>query len=340
MLDFIFAVILLVLVLIAIDLRKSYHAVPKKELKYRARHDDQLADKLYRAAAYGPTLDFLLWLVIIIGTAISLVLLTKIVSLWFCVFVVAIVLWLAFAWLPNTRFSKVSETIAKLCTPAVAALLNILQPLVERYHRWTKTSPERQSHTGVYDKAGLKDLLKRQKSQPDSRLSDNQLDIMIRSLDLDTTKVVAICLPWSKVKVIKEIEAIGPILLDELHKSSQSFIPVFEDAKKKNLVGILNMNKLTIDSRGIVSDCMDRNIYYLNEDDTLDEAIKAVAITNYPAFIVVDDQQHFVGLLSFNDIVEQLMGHIPGDNFEQYASIDQVASKNKDDSKELADKAI
>ena len=176
MLDLIFAVLLLALVLIAIDLRKSYHALPPKELKHRIRYGDKLAEKLYRAAAYGQTLDVFLWMVIIIGTAVSLVLLTQIVPLLLSIVLVALVMWLAFAWLPKTRVSKASDQIVSWFTPAVASLLNYLNPLVLRYHSLTKTSSEKPSHSGIYDKAGLNELLKKQKAQDDNRISKEQLE--------------------------------------------------------------------------------------------------------------------------------------------------------------------
>lgn len=329
MLDYFIAVFLLLIVLLAIELRKTYHAVPKKELRYRASHGDQLAEKLYRAAAYDSTLDVFLWLIIILGAAGSLVLFNRVAPLWLSFIGIVLLLWLGFAWLPKAKVSKFTRKLVIMVTPPVAGILNYIHPSVKRIYRVTRSDFEGSVHTGVYDKRDLIDLIDKQKTQNDNRISEEELNIIKRSIKLSETKVSQACLPWSKVKTISSTDPVGPILLDELHKSDQLLIPVTEDDKSKEVIGILNLNKLDLTSKGIVDDSMDRTVYYLNEDDTLDTALKSFAITNYPLFIVVDDKQHFVGTLSFNNIIERLVGHIPGDNFEQFSSLIGTANKYK-----------
>ena len=329
MIDYIFAILLLGFVLIAIELRKSYHALPKKELKYRASHGDALAEKLYRAATYDTTLDIFLWLVIILSAAGSLVLFNRLAPAWLSFIAVVLLLWIAFAWLPKAKVSKLTVKLVVMITPLVATILNYFHPLAHRASRLNKAHSSKVVHTGVYDKAGLIELIDQQKTQPDNRINDQDLEIMARSIDLPATKVADVCLPWSKVKTIMPNDPVGPILLDELHKSQQHLVPVTSDKASKELIGILNLSKLDISSKGLVSDHMDTTVYYLNEEDSLDYALKSFAVTNYPLFIVVDDKRNLRGVLTFNDIVEQLVGHIPGEDYEQFASIDAVADKYK-----------
>jgi CBS domain containing-hemolysin-like protein len=327
MIDFAFAILLLLIVLLAIELRKSYHLLPKSELKYRAAHGDQLAEKLYRAAAYGSTLDVFLWIVIIFGSAGGLVLFNVVAPLWLSFIAIVLLLWLGFAWLPKAKVSKFTTKLVIFVTPPLASILNYLHPSVKRAYRLTRSDFEKANHTGVYDKKGLSELIDKQKAQQDNRISEQELNIIKKSIDLFDTKVSDVCLPWSKVKKITIIDPVGPILLDELHKSDQLLIPVTEDKGSKEIVGILNLNKLNITSKGIVSDSMDSTVYYLNEDDTLDNALKSFATTNYPLFIVVDDTEHYVGVLTFSSVVAELLGHVPEDSFEQFASLSVVAGK-------------
>lgn len=329
MIDIIFALILFSLVLVSIELRKTYHEIPKKELKYRAVHADPLAEVLYRAAAYDKTLDAFLWTIIILSGAGSVVLINSIAPGWIGFITVALLIWLAFAWLPKAKTSKISTRIVVLVTPMIAMILNYIHPMVQRIARWTKSNKDKFQHTKVYDKKGLNDFIERQKSQTDNRISDEELDIIERSINLSETKVSQVATPWSKIKVIKGDEMIGPILLDELHKHDQSFVPVVLNQKSNELVGILNLTRLSVNSSGLVSLSMDSPVYYLNENDSMSSALKSFAVTNTPVFIVVDQHKNLVGMLSFNHIVKQLIGHIPGNDYEQYSSIDLVAAKYK-----------
>ncbi|HEY4963541.1 MAG TPA: CBS domain-containing protein [Candidatus Saccharimonadales bacterium] len=329
MLDFFFIIILLGLVLLAIELRKTYHEIPKKELKYRAIHGDMIAEKLYRAAAYDYTLDSFLWLVIIICGAASLVLINKIAPLWLGFIVIALLLWLAFTWLPRSKVSGFSTKLVVMVTPVVAWILNYYHPIARRVSIWTKSGNKKQTHTRVYDKKGLNELIEKQKKQDDNRIAEQELEIIKRSMKLSETKVSEVCLPWSKVVTVSSNDSIGPVLLDELHKSGQDLIPVTDAEEPEKLVGVLNLNKLDIGNTGLVSKAMESPVYYINEQDDLSMALKTFATINTSLFVVTDDKEDLIGMLKFDHIIEELVGHIPGDDFEQYSSIDFVASKYK-----------
>jgi CBS domain containing-hemolysin-like protein len=327
MLDFIFIIILLGLLLIAIELRKTYHELPKKELKYRAIHGDAIAEKLYRAAAYDYTLDSFLWIVIILCGAGSLVLINRIAPLSIGFILIALIIWFGFTWLPRSKVSGFTTRLTVIMTPVIAWMLIYYHPIARRISIWTKTGVKKQLHTKVYDKKGLNELIDRQRKQDDNRIAEQELEIIKRSMLLSETKVREVCLPWSKVKTVSSKDSIGPILLDELHKSSQFLIPVTDPEEPQKLVGILNLNKLDIGSTGLVSSSMESPVYYINEDDNLSIALKTFAIINSEVFVVIDDKKELIGLLKFDHIIEQLVGHIPGDDFSQYSSIDFVASK-------------
>jgi CBS domain containing-hemolysin-like protein len=327
MVDFIFAVILLLITVLAIELRKIYHEIPKKELRYRAVHDDQLAQKLYRAAVYGPTLDAFLWIVIILSSAGSLVLINRFTPLFIGFILVALVIWYGFTWLPRSKASKYSVRLVALVTPSVAFMLNYLHPLVQGIAKITRYSQKSDLYNIVYDKKGMSELIERQKLQLDNRIPEEELEIILRSMKLSDIRVSQVCVPWSKVKTVSSQDAIGPVLLTELHQSGQAVIPVKENSKSKELVGILNLRRLDINSTSKVAEVMETPPYYIHEEDNLASALKSFATTNSPIFIVVDKKQHHVGMLQFNDIIEQLVGHIPGDQFDQFSSKEAVANK-------------
>jgi CBS domain containing-hemolysin-like protein len=321
------AIILLLLALAGIVARKTYYYLPAREMKRRAEKGDELALKLYRAVGYGNSLSVLLWLYIGLTAATGLVLLAKQLSLGPSLIVVAVLLWLGFSLLPATRITRLGVWLTKMITPAVAWLLNLLQPILSRGAETVETRYIAGAHTKLFERADLVELVERQKFQTDNRLSEEELEIVRRALSFDEYKVRDVLTPRKQVKTILATDTIGPILIDELHKSGQDYVLVREKPKGQ-VIGTLAFARLNLQSKGRVADIMDRTVYYLHESDSLSEALHAFFITNHAMFIVVNSFEEFVGIISVEDVIKHLMGHVPGDEFDQYADPVAVAARH------------
>lgn len=323
----IFGVIFLILALFGMVLRKTYFSVPLSELKRRAQKHDARAVQLYRAATYGNSLKSLLWLYIGLTSAISLILLARVLPVWIGVLIVGPVLWVVFWLLPASRTSSVGMWLTRLATPFVAWLLNYLHPLLSRSADFVEHRYIAPKHTGLYERSDLLNLIRDQQEQPDSRITNEELDIVARTLNFDTYKVSDITKPRAKVKTVLASDVIGPVLIDELHKNTQDYVLV-RASKKGPFVGTLAFNQLGIKSSGKVENSMDATVYYLHENDTLSEALHAFFVTNQPLFVVVNSFEEYVGIVSIENILEKLLGHIPGDDFDQYTDAAAVAARH------------
>lgn len=306
MADFIYSIILLILALIAIELRKSYRQVPKVELRRRAASGDILAKKVYRAVAYGDSLEILLWLIIIFCLAGALALFNVIAPLWLGFIVVAIFTWLAIAWLPKLAINSLGDKLALYLTPGLVFILNYLHPVFSKVGNLLNqtVSP---SHTGLYERKDLLNLVSKQRKQVDSRISPDDLVLIKRGLKLTNKTVGQYCKLWSKLHHVLAHDAIGPILLDELHKTDQPFVPVIADSESKKVVGMIDTSSLDLTNSGQIKDIMDENIYYLNEDDSLSEALRAMANTTHSVFMVLDKKQRLLGMITLRDVLAELI---------------------------------
>jgi CBS domain containing-hemolysin-like protein len=327
MTNLILGVIFLILALFGVVLRKTYFSLPLSELKRRARKHDTRAAQLYRAATYGNSLRSLLWLYIGLTSAISLTLLARELPVWLSVLVVGPVLWIVFFLLPASRTSGLGIWLTRIATPFVAWLLNYLHPLLSRSADFVERHYVAPKHTGLYERDDLLELIKDQQRQPDSRISTEELEIVERTLNFGNYTVSDIATPRAKVKTILASDVVGPVLIDELHKNAQDYVLVRE-TKKGPFVGTLAFNKLNIKSSGKVEDVMDTTVYYLRENDTLSEALHAFFVTNHPLFVVIDSFEEYVGIVSVENILHKLLGHIPGDDFDQYTSSAAVAARH------------
>lgn len=334
--DYVLALILLVLALAGIVARKTYFFLPIHELKRRAEKHDRVAAELYRAAAYGNSLKTLLWLYIGITSAGSIVLLARNLPVWVSLLIVGPLMWATFSWLPATRLTGPGVRLTTALTPILVWLLNYLHPILGRSADLVESRYVIPIHTRIFEKEDLLRLVERQQRQPDSRVTEEELEIVRHALTFDEQHVGDILTSRKKLKTALADDTVGPILIDELHKSGQPYILVREKSKGP-VIGTLNLSELGIKSTGKVRDVMNDTVYYVHENDTLSEALHAFFVTNHPMFVVVNSFEEFVGIITVENILHQLLGHVPGEDFDQYADLAAVAAKHDQKSAKKSD---
>lgn len=322
-----FAIILLLLAIGGVVVRKTYYYVPVRELKRRAEHNDKLAKKIYPAVAHGSSLRALLWLYIGLTTAASLILLAKDLPFWVCLLIVGPILWAAFSWLPASRLTKIGAQLTILVTPPILFLLNFLHPFLSRTTDAIQKHTTINSHTGVYERDDLLKLIEDIEWQKDNRITAEELEIAKRALSFNEYTVADILTSRKKIKTVLADDTVGPILIDELHKSGQDVVLV-RDKKGGDVVGTLEFSRLGLGSEGKVGDLMNPKVYYIHENDGLGEALHAFFVTNHPIFIVVNSFEEYVGIISVENVLKQLLGHIPGEDFDQFGDMSAVASRH------------
>jgi CBS domain containing-hemolysin-like protein len=322
------AILLLLLAGAAVVIRKTYFYLPLAELKRQAKRRDPIAVKLYRVVAYGSSLRVLLWLIIGLSAAAAFVLLNYQLLLWAALLVAAVAIWLLFSWLPAGRLGRVSTRLTLMVTPAFAWLLNYLHPILSRLASPFESHHEvRGQHTGIYEREDLLELLDRQASQEDSRITDEELAIARRALTFSDRHVVDVLTPRAGIKVVSSDATVGPVLIDELHKSGQPFVLVSGETKN-DMIGSLHVTTLGIKTSGHVRDHMDGPLHFLHERDSLAEALHAFLTTNQPLFAVVNSHGEFLGVVTIEAIMRELLGHLPGEDFEEYTDQSAVAARH------------
>jgi CBS domain containing-hemolysin-like protein len=307
--------------------RKTYYYLPTRELKRQAEQHHPLASRIYQVVAYGNSLRSLLWLYIGLTSAASLVLLARELPIWVSLLIVGPLLWIAFSLIPATRLTSVGARLTMLVTPPIAWLLNYLHPILSRAADRVERRYTGATHTKLFERDDLLDLIERQQQQDDNRVSSEELEIAKRALSFDDHRVLDVLISRKKIKTVQADDTIGPILIDELHKSGQDFVLVRESPKGP-FIGSLIASQLGINSAGKVRDVMNPTVYYVHENDSLGEALHAFFVTNHPLFVVVNSFEEYVGVITVESMLRQLMGHLPGDDFDQYADPAAVAARH------------
>ena len=136
--------------------------------------------------------------------------------------------------------------------------------------------------------------------------------------------------PRSAIDTIKQGEFLGPLTLDDLHKTGHSRLPVI-DGDVDHIVGILHLRdllNLDIRKSTTAEKAMEAKVYYIKESQTLEHALKSFIRTHHHMFVVVNEYRETTGLLTLEDVVEQLIGQKIVDEFDAHDDLRTVAMRN------------
>lgn len=311
--------------LVALALQRFYSSVPAKELRRLAARGDQLAMALYRAVAYGGSLRLFLWIIVSSGLTGGILLMAQSLPAWAAFLAVAGVLLIGFVVLQSARLTVRTASFAAFAAPALGTVLGRIEPLLGRVthsvHRHRKFVP----HSGMYEKEDLTDLLDQQRNQVDNRISHEELELARRALHFDDTQAADILLPCSSMKTLKAGDAIGPILLEELHASGQTIFVVYNDEGARP-VGTLRMQEaVEAKAGGKVADIMSKDLVYVHEDFTLRQVLDVCLKTDQPLALVINGFEELVGVISLETLVRELFGATVNNEGSELAYQDRAA---------------
>ncbi len=306
---------------------KAYGSVPLTELRRRSRKGDQVATLLFRSASYGIGAKVVLGLIGLISLYFAFVCLVESVSEWLAVPVLLVLAVFGFfAVQSRGGVHEASVLLAAKASPAIAWLVERVHPLVDAVGRGIKKLLPIRFHSGLYEKEDLVNLLEAQKKQPDNRIKKGEIDLLIHALSFGDKHVSNVLIPRRVVKSVSADETYGPVLMGELHATGFSRFPVYEE-KEDKVVGTLYMYDLIAHKNtGKIRDIMRRKVVYVHENFTLYQTLQAFIKTKHHLFVVVNDFEEYVGIITIEDVLEEVIGRPIVDEFDKYDDLRAVAS--------------
>lgn len=138
-------------------------------------------------------------------------------------------------------------------------------------------------------------------------------EILFKTLRYNDILAKDIMIPKEKVDFINIKDDMEKIL-SNIKKYKYTRIPVYKD-NKDNVIGIINIKdivlqaevnkKINIDIEQIV-----RPVNFIEKDSKITNAFKSMQLNKHAIMIVVDKDKKVVGIITVEDIIEELMGNI------------------------------
>lgn len=162
-------------------------------------------------------------------------------------------------------------------------------------------------------------------------LSIDEKKLIENSLSFDTKLVSDVMTPRSVIDTVAIKEYLGPLVLDDLHKTGHSRFPVI-NGSLDHIEGVLHIRDLlTIDAKRkstSVKSAMEPKVFYIKQEQSLQHALSAFLKTRHHLFIVVNEFRKTVGLVSLEDVIESLIGRKIVDEYDAHEDLRMVAARN------------
>jgi CBS domain containing-hemolysin-like protein len=334
MIGIISGLVLLLFAVLAFGLQRLYSSIPVHELKRLARRGDHLAKALYRPAAYGVSLRTLLWLVGIVASTSSVLLLLPHLPGVIGFLLIAAVLAVSLVLIPSIRLTVRTAEMAAWLAPALVWVLRHTHPVLAKVADFINRFRDLATHSLLYEKEDLQHLLATQKEQVDNRIQQHELEMVERALAFEDRQAADVAQSRSDQYLVNADDTIGPILLDQLHKSGQSSFLAYKDTKE-NIIGSLTMrDAVAAKHDGRVFDLIHNDLIYVHENFSLQQVLAAFQKTGHQLAIVVNSFEEFVGIITFDVLLGQLLGEPREDGIDSYENRSAVAAyKAKEEEK-------
>lgn len=322
---FLFILILLTASALLFGLTLGFLSLNHFELKRRAQMGDTAAKAVYPLRALGRQLLVTLLIGnVVVNSAIAVLLNTRMSG--FLAVILTTVVVVVFGQILSlayvTRYTL--ETAARLA-PAIrsltVALAPVAKPLGGLLDSWMG-----EETTTIASKEELYRILDEHKIAPGSDITKEEIKIVRHALGFSDKNVRDVMTPRRVVVSVASSDDVGPVLIDELYKSGHSRFPVYDGKKAEKFIGTMYLHDLVgLKSEGKAETVMRKAVYYIHEEQMLDYALSVFLKTNHHLLVVVNSFEEFVGVLSIEDVIEQVIGRQIVDEFDQHADLRAVA---------------
>lgn len=206
----------------------------------------------------------------------------------------------------------------------IKKIVAFLDPKLEKFR-----VPKEPEPLPPYVPESIEDLIGVLKRAPQGVLSGKQRALIAACMSFEDRQVSDIMMPKSEITFVYEHDFLGPLMLDKLYQSGSSHFPVMS-SDGHQIVGLIHtdqLNSLEIKHTDRASNYIDKKVYYLRDDYSLEQAMAAFLRTNCFFFLVIDKNGKLVGLLTYKMLVAYLLGYVPHDDFDEDTSIAAVSKR-------------
>lgn len=182
----------------------------------------------------------------------------------------------------------------------------------------------------VYSKKELMKIIEEHEGSGKSTIDAEEERIVKGALSFSDKTVKNVMTPRSVIHNLDAKTIIDKKLLTMLRKAPQSRLPVYRD-NPDNIVGILYLRNLIGDKfiNKTVDAAMQENVVFVLEDSKLDNTLDLFLSTRQHLFMVKDEFGDIAGLITLEDVVEEILSTEIIDEVDKHPDMRTYAKHRK-----------
>lgn len=180
----------------------------------------------------------------------------------------------------------------------------------------------------VYSKRELMKIVEEHEESEESDVKEDEERIIKGALTFADKKVEDVMTPETEIFSLPFSQKIDKENLEKIVKSGYSRIPVYK-GKLDNIVGILYIKKLVGDKylNKRVGQVCEKDVLFVNEDKSLGDVFNSFLETKNHLFVVMDEFGVISGVVTIEDILEEIIGSEIMDETDKYEDLRKVAKQ-------------
>lgn len=318
-----FVIFLLVLSACFSGMTLGFFTLHKTDLKRKAELGDKAAEKIYRIRQNGNLLLCTLLLGNVTVNSVLSVFMGQVTSGALASFISIGLIVIFGEIFPQALFARhtlrLGPKLVWLVEIFIAIFYIVAKPLSMLLDRMLG-----EELPTVYSKKELASIIDQQ--APVGTVDEDEKRIVKGALSFSDKTAGGIMTPRVEMVSIEINETLDSVNLDGLRESGHSRIPVYVEMED-NIVGILYMkDMLGHDLKGKkVGDLARRSVIFVSPKKPLDDLLNDFKRTHNHLFVVVDNFGSVLGLVTIEDVLEEIIGAEIVDEFDKCDDLRQRA---------------
>ena len=230
--------------------------------------------------------------------------------------------------IPKTLYQKYANPMATVVAYPVYLIYWVLYPITTTLSLYTTSlsrtlRPIEELLTGKPPTARDELLTLLNYGKRESEITNSEKEMIRRIFDFKSTQAKHILMPLIRIEAIEEKTSVkDAIERFKVHRHSR--MPVYSN-RIDNIIGILDISNLFLaqdPAQGIRS--FMTPAHYIAETHLLQDLIAEMRAESSEMVIVVDEYGGAIGILTFEDIVEEIVGEINDEHDDQIAEFQDL----------------
>jgi metal transporter CNNM len=180
----------------------------------------------------------------------------------------------------------------------------------------------------IYSKKELVKIIEQHEDMPESRIDADEERIMKGALSFSDKKVKDIMSPRTEMVLLKHNKRLNKKNVSEISMTGHSRIPIYRK-NHDDIIGILYAKDL-IDTdleNKTAGDVARDSVIFVDPQRPLDDLLNDFKRTRNHLFIVLSEYGSVEGLVTIEDVIEEIIGDEIVDEFDRYDDLQKRAKK-------------